>query len=107
MRRLGLRDLWRDLTVMCFPDGVYKAGFAGSQEAYHTAVTSLFNSLDRLETMLADKRYLVGDTLTEADIRLFVTIVRALIVLRDVISPSHPPGRFVSIPCTSVISNAT
>lgn len=60
-----------------FIDGVYKAGFAGSQQAYEAAVVPLFKSLDKLEGMLDGKDYLIGDTLTEADIRLFVTIVRA------------------------------
>jgi len=57
-------------------NGVYKAGFATSQEAYQAAVVPLFESLDRVEGMLKDKTYLVGDRLTEADIRLYVTIVR-------------------------------
>ncbi|KAH7910114.1 glutathione S-transferase [Hygrophoropsis aurantiaca] len=57
-------------------NGVYKAGFASTQEAYEKAVYPLFVSLDRLEKMLAGKDYLVGNTLTEADIRLFVTIIR-------------------------------
>ncbi|KAK7685560.1 hypothetical protein QCA50_011427 [Cerrena zonata] len=57
-------------------NGVYKAGFASSQQAYEAAVVPLFKSLDRLEEMLKGKTYLIGDTLTEADIRLFVTIVR-------------------------------
>ncbi|KAN0084243.1 Glutathione S-transferase, C-terminal-like protein [Tylopilus felleus] len=57
-------------------NGVYKAGFAGTQEAYEKAVYPLFDSLDRLEKMLTGKDYLVGDRLTEADIRLFVTIIR-------------------------------
>src|SRR6266850_641042 len=56
-------------------DGVYKAGFAKSQEAYQDAVVPLFDSLDRIEAMLKDKTYLIGDRLTEADIRLYVTIV--------------------------------
>jgi glutathionyl-hydroquinone reductase len=55
--------------------GVYKAGFAKSQEAYQDAVVPLFDSLDRIEAMLKDKTYLIGDRLTEADIRLYVTIV--------------------------------
>ena len=62
------------LTEM-FTDGVYKAGFAVSQEAYEKAVYTVFESLDRLERMLTGKDYLIGDRLTEADIRLFVTIV--------------------------------
>jgi len=57
-------------------NGVYKAGFANSQEAYQGAVVPLFESLDRVEAMLKDKTYLVGDRLTEADIRLYVSIVR-------------------------------
>jgi len=57
-------------------NGVYKAGFAGTQESYEKAVYPLFESLDRLEKLLTGKNYLVGDTLTEADIRLFVTIIR-------------------------------
>jgi putative glutathione S-transferase len=54
---------------------VYKAGFAKSQEAYRDAVVPLFEALDRIEARLKDKTYLVGDRLTEADVRLFVTIV--------------------------------
>ena len=56
-------------------DGVYRCGFSKTQEAYEKAVTALFDSLDRLEIMLTGKDYLVGDKLTEADIRLWVTIV--------------------------------
>jgi len=56
--------------------GVYKTGFATSQAAYEAGVYPLFNSLDRLEKILTGKDYLVGDRLTEADIRLFVTIIR-------------------------------
>lgn len=57
-------------------NGVYKAGFATSQSAYDDAVTSLFDTLDWLEQRLAGNRYLVGDRLTEADWRLFTTLVR-------------------------------
>jgi len=57
-------------------NGVYKSGFASSQKAYDAAVTPLFDSLDWLESILAGKRYLTGDKLTEADIRLFTTLVR-------------------------------
>ncbi|THH00104.1 hypothetical protein EW026_g2368 [Hermanssonia centrifuga] len=55
-------------------NGVYKSGFATTQSAYEAAVVPLFNSLDRLEKILTGKDYLVGDQLTEADIRLLVTI---------------------------------
>lgn len=57
-------------------NGVYKAGFATSQKAYDDAATQLFASLDRLETLLGQRRYLTGDRLTEADIRLWTTLVR-------------------------------
>jgi glutathionyl-hydroquinone reductase len=57
-------------------NGVYKAGFATTQEAYDEAVTALFESLDWLEQLLSRQRYLVGERLTEADWRLFTTLVR-------------------------------
>ncbi len=57
-------------------NGVYKAGFATSQEAYQEAVMPLFETLDWLEERLSGNRYLLGDTLTEADWRLFTTLVR-------------------------------
>jgi putative glutathione S-transferase len=57
-------------------NGVYRAGFATTQTAYNEAVTELFNALDTLEQQLSTSRYLVGDTITEADWRLFTTLVR-------------------------------
>lgn len=57
-------------------NGVYKAGFATSQAAYEEAVTSLFNALDWIEARLSKQRYLVGDSITEADWRLFTTLIR-------------------------------
>ncbi|KAI7902675.1 glutathione S-transferase [Cokeromyces recurvatus] len=57
-------------------NGVYKSGFATTQDAYENHVYPLFKSLDRVEKMLEGKKYLVQDTFTEADIRLFTTIVR-------------------------------
>ncbi len=57
-------------------NGVYKAGFATTQVAYDEAVASLFDTLDWLEERLTDRRYLTGDRLTEADIRLWTTLVR-------------------------------
>lgn len=57
-------------------NGVYRAGFATTQQAYDEAYETLFAELDRLEVRLADRRYLLGDRLTEADIRLFTTLVR-------------------------------
>jgi len=57
-------------------NGVYRCGFAGSQAAYDAAYDRLWTALDGLEARLADRRYLVGDTITEADVRLFTTLVR-------------------------------
>ncbi|MDT5032469.1 MAG: glutathionyl-hydroquinone reductase [Actinoplanes sp.] len=57
-------------------NGVYRAGFASTQEAYDKAYHRLFDRLDKLSELLAGQRYLVGDTITEADVRLFTTLVR-------------------------------
>lgn len=57
-------------------NGVYKCGFARSQEAYDSAVTRLFATLDALDERLATQRYLCGNVITEADWRLFTTLVR-------------------------------
>ncbi|WP_223436219.1 MULTISPECIES: glutathione S-transferase family protein [unclassified Pseudomonas] len=57
-------------------NGVYRAGFATSQTAYEEAFDGLFAELDRLEQLLDANRYLVGEYLTEADIRLFTTLIR-------------------------------
>ena len=57
-------------------NGVYRAGFATSQEAYEEAFDALFEELDALDKRLADRRYLLGDALTEADVRLFTTLIR-------------------------------
>lgn len=57
-------------------NGVYKAGFATSQDAYDSAVTTLFAAMDWLEELLSRRRYLAGDRITEADWRLFTTLLR-------------------------------
>jgi putative glutathione S-transferase len=57
-------------------NGVYRAGFAGSQEAYESAYDRLFAALDWLSGRLTKQRYLIGDTITEADVRLFTTLAR-------------------------------
>jgi putative glutathione S-transferase len=58
-------------------NGVYRAGFAATQEAYDEAVTAVFAMLDELEERLSDgRRFLIGDEPNEADVRLFVTLVR-------------------------------
>lgn len=57
-------------------NGVYRAGFATKQEAYEEAFRDAFGMLDELEDRLSNRRYLVGERLTEADVRLFVTLIR-------------------------------
>ncbi|MBB1608928.1 MULTISPECIES: glutathione S-transferase family protein [unclassified Pseudomonas] len=57
-------------------NGVYRAGFATSQEAYEEAFVTLFEELDCLEKRLGERRYLTGEYLSEADIRLFTTLIR-------------------------------
>ncbi len=57
-------------------NGVYRAGFAASQEAYETAVDELFEALDHWDERLANRRYLCGDRVTEADICMFTTLYR-------------------------------
>ncbi|WP_407318368.1 glutathione S-transferase C-terminal domain-containing protein [Isoptericola halotolerans] len=57
-------------------NGVYRCGFAGSQEAYDEAYARLFTALDWLEERLTTRRFLMGDAITEADVRLFTTLVR-------------------------------
>jgi glutathionyl-hydroquinone reductase len=64
-------DLFKDVN-----NGVYRCGFAGNQTSYERAYRRLFSRLDALSERLADRRYLVGDTITEADIRFFTTLVR-------------------------------
>ena len=57
-------------------NGVYRCGFAGTQEAYNSAYSRLWTALDWLEDHFTGRRYLVGDTITEADVRLFTTLAR-------------------------------
>ncbi len=69
-------DSWNERIYPAVNNGVYRAGFATSQEAYEEAYRDLFAELDHLDRHLAGHRYLLGDRLTEADIRLFTTLVR-------------------------------
>lgn len=74
-----LRAQIDDVNEWIYPsinNGVYRAGFATTQVAYEKAVIELFEALDKVENILAGKEYLVGDKLTEADVRLYVTIIR-------------------------------
>lgn len=69
-------DQINDLVYHNINNGVYKCGFATKQDAYEEAFEALFDALDQVEARLSQHRYLVGDTLTEADWRLFTTLVR-------------------------------
>jgi putative glutathione S-transferase len=73
------RDEMEEVMAGVYEDvnnGVYRCGFAGSQKAYEDAFERLFARLDELSSRLETRRYLVGDHITEADIRLFTTLVR-------------------------------
>ncbi|PSV34102.1 MULTISPECIES: glutathione S-transferase family protein [unclassified Photobacterium] len=69
-------DALNDFVYVNINNGVYRAGFATTQEAYDEAVVTLFNALDAIEARLTENRYLLGDKITEADWRLFTTLVR-------------------------------
>ena len=69
-------DTINEFVYSAVNNGVYKAGFATTEAAYKEVVVTLFDALDTLEARLADQRYLLGDTITEADWRLFTTLVR-------------------------------
>ena len=77
-------DALNDRIYDTINNGVYRAGFATSQPAYEEAFYSLFDSLDWVEALLSKQRYLAGDQLTEADWRLFTTLIRF-----DVVYYSH------------------
>jgi glutathionyl-hydroquinone reductase len=75
----ALRDQIDELNRVLFDEvnnGVYRCGFARSQEAYEAAYDTVFGRLDDLERRLTDRRYLFGDRITDSDVRLFVTLVR-------------------------------
>lgn len=67
---------WNALIHPTLNNGVYRAGFATTQAAYEEAAREVFDTLDRIEARLAESRYLAGDRLTEADLRLFPTLAR-------------------------------
>ena len=72
----GEIDRWNARIYEDLNNGVYRAGFAETQDAYDEAVADVFAALDAVEAQLATTRYLAGDDLTEADIRLFPTLAR-------------------------------
>jgi len=69
-------DAINDRVYESINNGVYRCGFATKQETYEEAFVELFEALDWVDDILAEKRYLTGDQITEADWRLFVTLVR-------------------------------
>ena len=69
-------DELNDFIYPTINNGVYRAGFATTQAAYDDAVADVFNALDTLEIRLSERRYLTGSSITEADWRLFTTLVR-------------------------------
>ena len=74
-----LREEIERLNAFVYPsinNGVYRAGFATTQQAYEEAFGELFGALDTLEAQLGERRYLAGEQMTEADWRLFTTLVR-------------------------------
>lgn len=72
----GEIDRWNERIYPALNNGVYRAGFATSQSAYELAFDDVFRELDDLEAHLQDTRYLAGQHFTEADIRLFTTLIR-------------------------------
>ncbi len=69
-------DEWNAFIYPNINNGVYRCGFATTQEAYEEAYESLFDALDKVEAHLSNHRYLAGERLTEADWRLFTTLIR-------------------------------
>ena len=69
-------DAWNDRIHPGLNNGVYRTGFASTQEAYDAGVATVFETLDAIEAVLADRPYLTGDQFTEADLRIFPTLVR-------------------------------
>ena len=69
-------DAWNERIYPAVNNGVYRAGYATTQEAYEEAYRELFAELDRVDRHLGTQRFLVGEQLTEADVRLFTTLIR-------------------------------
>ncbi|MEP3279035.1 MAG: glutathione S-transferase C-terminal domain-containing protein [Stappiaceae bacterium] len=69
-------ETWNDLIYRTVNNGVYRAGFSSTQSAYEKAAEGVFQTLDRIDSVLSGQRYLTGDRFTEADLRLFPTLAR-------------------------------
>ncbi len=87
-------DGWNALIHQDLNKGVYRAGFATTQDAYELAATTVFRTLDSVEAQLAEAPYLCGDRPTEADWRLLPTLVRfdARLLLRVQVQPAPHRG---------------
>jgi putative glutathione S-transferase len=72
----GAIEQWNEKIYHTVNNGVYRCGFAQTQEAYDQACTELFETLDQIETLLEHHRYLCGNRITLADVRLFTTLIR-------------------------------
>ncbi len=112
----GLRDEIEEVADLVYRDvnnGVYRCGFAASQEAYDAAFRALFARLDWLEERLTARRFLVGDAITEADVRLWPTLARFDAVYhghfkcnRNKLSSSRPCGP-TPVTCSRPPASAT
>ncbi len=82
-------DRWNEEIYQTVNNGVYRCGFAQTQSAYDLAHTELFATLDRIDALLATQRYLCGDRLTLADVRLFTTLIRFDLVYYTLFKCNH------------------
>jgi putative glutathione S-transferase len=82
-------DRWNDKIYHAVNNGVYRCGFAQTQTAYDAACTQLFATLDEIDTALAMSRYLCGDRVTLADVRLFTTLFRFDVVYYGLFKCNH------------------
>jgi putative glutathione S-transferase len=82
-------DEWNDRIYHTVNNGVYRCGFAQSQSAYDRAYEELFNTLNAIEEVLANRAYLCGDNITLADVRLFTTLIRFDLVYYSLFKCNH------------------
>ena len=82
-------DAWNERIYPALNNGVYRAGFATTQEAYEEAFHGVFDMLEKVEAHLAARKFLAGEQLTEADIRLFVTLIRFDVAYHGLLKCNH------------------
>ncbi len=85
----GSIDQWNEIIYQTVNNGVYRCGFAQTQSAYYRAYSELFSTLDRVNDLLANQRYLCGEVLTLADVRLFTTLIRFDLVYYSLFKCNH------------------